>query len=102
MKRLAYIRQMGLGGENCVLSFSKEDYDFFTRMHVLNNRYAKLQRKGKKKALKKLRNKRRNVARDFRRKLAKEIASQIANTMIFVGHLKNVRDEHYKETATEI
>ena len=102
MKRLAYIRQ--IGGENRVLSFPKEnynynynyDYDFFKRMHELNNRIAKLQRKGKTKALKKLKHKRRNVARDFRRKLAREIASQVTNTIIFVGHPKNVRDEHFK------
>ena len=94
MKRLAYIRQ--LGGENRVLSFPKENYDFFKRMHELNNRIAKLQRKGKTKALKRLKHKRRNVARDFRRKLAKEIASQVTNTMIFVGHPRNVRDEHHK------
>ncbi|HDD69020.1 MAG TPA: transposase [Candidatus Korarchaeota archaeon] len=94
MKRLAYIRQ--IGGENRVLSFPKENYNFFKRMHELNNRIAKLQRKGKTKALKRLKQKRRNVARDFRRKLAREIASQVTNTIIFVGHPKNVRDEYFK------
>jgi putative transposase len=93
MKRLAYIRQLG---ENRVLSFPKEDYDFFHRMHVLNNRIARLQRLGKIKALKKLRNKRRNIARDFRWKLAKEVSSQITNTMLFVGYPKHLRDSHYK------
>lgn len=103
MKRLAYIKQVNKEGENRVLSFPKEDHrHFFRRMHELNNRIAKLQRKGKIKALKKLKNKRRNVALDFRRKLAKDVASNISNTVVFIGYPRNIREEHYKGNGNKL
>jgi putative transposase len=98
LKRLIVGYIETVDGENRVLLVEKSEHkEFFIRMRRLNNRIGKLQRLKKYRVLKKLKHKRRNYTRNFRRKLAKEVAKEFGNSVVFIGHPKNIRtDKHYK------
>lgn len=96
IKRPAVITK--IGEDNRVILVMKDERwkPYYKKLKALNNRIAKLQRKGKLTALKKIRNKRRNLLLDMRRKMAREIAKELNDTYVFIGYPKYIREESMK------
>jgi putative transposase len=105
MRKLETAVRIDAGGIRDPVCVEKAQHKwFFKRMHVLNNRIAKLQRLEKWSALKRLRNKRRNLAEDFRRKLACEFVSKLERgDVLAIGIPERIRYElGYKGNGSRI